>query len=352
MTLVPGAEGRQQVQLEARVSTNKLTFEVETEVTFAVAADATRIGDGRISNAIQLTPINENGTDMVGECSARAFRLIGEKEAGQAYPATLLPTGAIPIGTHPIREIFDVNFADPQTVGPSETAYREADPMTPTFAMARLIAAALNSIVDPGTATVTLGNVIVRVYQHYDPARQTLPLFTPRVRNIASVTVAGANPDDLYRLPTRQRVALLQFSQIAQLANGGRVPVSDIFTALRLIGDDGRNIVGPGQVPFRVLVNDQAATQGGEIADDTWTFALSRFGRMSSTIVPEREYPNFRAEINDAPSATGTTSQGIVVVKELIRRAPVGNYATVMPANITDATGTVVPNPEFPSWAR
>lgn len=356
ITLVPGQEGRQRVQLTNRVQTTALTLELTLPLTVAgAAADVTRRSEGRVSNFLMLTPINENGTDMVGEIAARDFRLLGESEAGQAFPSTLLPAGAGAVvnGSYTIREIIKVNFAHPLAVDPFETSYMEADPNSPVFCEARwpggiaaLVATLVNSA---GAAVITPGNLTIQVIQHYDPARTRLPLFTPRIRSIANQTVAGANSDDLFRLPTRQRVRALIFRQQAQLASGGRLIVSDVFNSLRLIGDDGRNVIGPAQETFRLLRDGQAAVQGGQIAEDTYVHSFQRAGRLSYTVVPERDYPNFRAEINDQPSvaAGAVSSQGVATIVELIARPPVNGYATVMPRVLADGSR----NPDFPDWA-
>lgn len=356
ITLIPGQEGRQKVQLTNRVQTTAITLELTLPLLVAGAvADVTRKSEGRPSNFLQLTPINENGTDMVGELAARDFRLLGESEAGQAFPSTLLPAGAGAVvdGAYVIREIIKVNLAHPLAVDPFETSYMEADPNSPVFCEARWpggTAALVATLVDStGAAVITPGNLTINVIQHFDPARGTLPLFTPRIRSIANQTIAGANPDDLFRLPTRQRVRALIFRQQGQNAAGGRVVISDAFVALRLIGDDGRNIIGPAQETFRLLRDGMAATQGGQIAADTYIRSFQTAGRLSYTIVPEREYPNFRAEISDLPSVTAgvTSTQGIITIAELIARPPVNGYATVMPRVLADGSR----NPDFPDWA-
>jgi hypothetical protein len=337
MSLTPGA-GRSFVQLDNRVQTDALTLTIEATLTVAGATSGAVLADGRVTNALRIA-VSENGTAMIGEMRGRAARLIGEAQAGQAFPATTLPAGTLGIGSYPIRETIKINLADPRAVNPGETSYMEADPSSPLRVECEAIAATIASLVTVGAATVTISPITITVTQHSDPARSSLPLFTPRVRQIVQ-TVNGTNTDDLFRIPTRQRVRSLLFMQEAQLASGGIVPVSDAFLALRLIGDDGRNIIGPNQEDFETLSQGQAAFQGGEIATDAYYHDFQRFGRLPYTIVPEREYPNFRAEISDAISATGTTTRGVITLTELIRRPPQGGYATVAPPD------------QLPEWAR
>jgi hypothetical protein len=352
MQLVPGIETRSRVQLTNRVQTAAILFRLAYTLTVAGAvANVTRRTSGRLSDAILLTPINENGTDMVGEIGMRDFRLMGEAEAGQAFPAELLPAGANAVvdGVYNCVEYVQVNFADPRNVGPSETNYMEADPNSPVWSEARfaagtatLLATLVNST---GAAVLTLSNVSIEVEQFLDSAATKLPLFTKRIRYIASDVIVGANPEAIYRLPTRQRVASLLFRQ--QDIGVGYFPLNLAFNALRLIGDDGRNVIGPTQARWESLVDGQAANQGGEIVRDAYFHDFATFGRMSGTPIPDREYPNFRAEVNqDTGGATGT-ARGLITITELIARAPVNGYATVMPRVLADGQ----PNPEFPSWA-
>ena len=353
MSLLPGA-GRGYVRLDNRVQTAAIELDIEATLTVAGFAAGAVQGDGRVTNALRIVGISENGTDMIGEVRGRAARLICEAQAGQPFPATTLPaSAALPIGVYPIREKIFLNFADPQGVDPVETSYMESDPSAPLRTEIELIAGAIASLVAAGGlgATITLSPVVVTVTQHEDPARASLPLFTPRWRQIIQ-TIDGTNTDDIFYIPTRQRLRGLHFMQEAQLATGGIVPVTDAFAALRLLGDDGRNIIGPAQQDFVSLVEGQAARQGGEIAYDAYFQNFQRMGRLPYTIVPEREYPNFRAEISDAVSATGTTTRGVITVLELIRRTPQNGYATVVPPMITAPDGQSIPNPAFPSWAR
>jgi hypothetical protein len=354
LSLTPGDTERVQGQLVNRVQSVALEVTVEGVVT-AAAADLTRIADGRITNALQLVPINENGTDMVGECAARQFRLLSEYEADQAYRATLpAATYSALTGTVAIRETFRVNFGNPKSLDPFEFSYMEADPNVPLYFMARFNTAnPLAALFDVTAGTASLGTVTISVRQVFDPARTKLPLFTTRFRTIVAQTINGANSDDLFRLPTRQRVAALVFSQDALSADtGARIPDSGYVNALRLIGDDGRNVIGPAQEAWDDLVDSQSIEAGGEIAEDTYVHNFQVYGRGSYTIVPEREYPNFRAEVDDdASGGTGTSPRLVIMIKELIARAPVNGYATVMPRMVPDATGQMVKNPEFPDWA-
>ncbi len=354
LVLAPGSIDRVQGQLVNRVQNVALEVTVSGTVT-ATAADLVRVADGRLTNALQLVPINENGTDMVGECAARQFRLLSEYEADQAYRATLpAATYTGLTGTVPIRETFRINFGNPKSLDPFEFSYMEADPNVPLYFMARFATVnPLAALFDVNAGTASLGNVTISVRQVFDPARTKLPLFTTRFRTIAAQTIVGANSDDLFRLPTRQRVAALVFSQDAVDPNtGARVPFSGYVNALRLIGDDGRNIIGPAQEAWDDLVDAQAIEAGGELAADTYVHNFQTYGRGSYTIVPEREYPNFRAEVDDdAAGAAGTSPRLVIMIKELIARAPVNGYATVMPRVIPDGTGQMIKNPEFPDWA-
>jgi hypothetical protein len=357
LTLVPGSTDEEEVQLVNRVQNLALEVTVEAEVEFVEDGGVVlgaRIGDGRLTDQLLMTPIEENGTDMIGECPGTAFRMLSEHEAGQSFPVTLGAAAPAAAGTTTIREIFRVNFAQPTGVDPFELSYMEADPNSPLFFKARF--ANVNPVAglyDMTTGTAVLGNVTITVRQVFDPARTKLPLFTPRIRNIAQQTILGANTEELYQLRTRQRVAALIFMQSAIPAGQIRVPDAGYVNQLRLIGDDGRNIIGPGQIAWDDLNEMQAADQGGDITTSCYIHDFQKAGRLSYTIVPEREYPNFRAEVDQDPAGGANgTPQLAIVIKELITRAPVNGYATVLPRFVKDAAGATVANPEVPEWAR
>lgn len=326
-TLTPnGARGR--IQLDNRVQTNALGVRIRTTLTVAGATTGNIRADGRPTNALRFA-IAENGTDTIGEMSMRAARLISEKLAGQAYPFARPAGPTLTVGTHEFEEYFVLNFSNPLGVDPFETAYKESDPSSFFTFEPLAIQALVDSVVDIGAGTVT-ASVIVEVEQMADPARVSLPWFKPRQREIVQ-QVTGTNPADIFNIRTRQRLSGILLMQEAQLATGGIVPVSDALAALRLIGDDGRNIIGPSQTAWDNLVAQEAARAGGELTDDAVYFNFQRSGRLSYTIVPEREYPNFRFELSDAVSATGTVTRVRAIVCEYTRTPPQNGYATVAP---------------------
>lgn len=320
-----GARGR--IQLDNRVQTNSIGVRVRATIGVAGAVTGPVRADGRATNGLRFA-VSENGTDMIGELSMRGARLVSEAQAGQPYPSTTLAGASLGIGTHDIEEYFMLNLSNPLGVDPYETAYKESDPSSFFTFEPLCLPNILDSIVDAGAATVTLDALTVEIEQFADPARVSLPWFKPRWREIVQ-NINGANAADILNIRTRQRLSGILLMQEAQLASGGVVPVADAITAARLIGDDGRNIVGPSQTPWDNLVTQQAARIGGEIADDAVFFNFQQAGRLSYTIVPEREYPNCRFELNDAPSATGTTSRLRAILFELTRTMPVNGYATV-----------------------
>lgn len=326
-TLTPtGARGR--IQLDNRVQTNAIAVRVRTTLVVTGATTGNIRADGRPTNALRFA-VSENGNDTIGEMSMRAARLISESQAGQAYAFTRPAGPTLAVGTHVFDEYFILNLSNPLGVDPFETAYKEADPNSfftfEPLALTNLI----DSVVDAGAAVVT-ASCVVEVEQHADPARSSLPWFKPRYREIVQ-QITGTNPADILNIRTRQRLSGILLMQEAQLATGGIVPVSDAITALRLIGDDGRNLIGPNQTGWSPLVTQQAGRQSGQIVQDAVFLNFQRAGRLSYTIVPEREYPNFRFELADLVSATGTTTRLRAIVCELTRTPPTNGYAVVAP---------------------
>ncbi len=321
---------RQTINLDNRVQSGRLVATIAGILTVAGAPAGAVRNRGLLSSAIQLSVV-ENGRDTFGLARARVLRAIAERMAGQALPATALPaSGALPIGVYPLRETFEIAFNNRLAVDPWETAYMEADPGSFFSVDALMTNNAIACLVAVGGATVTLTGVTVTIEQVADPARGTLPLFTPNYREQVQ-TVAGANPADLFYIKSRSRLRSLIFAPEAQTADGGVVEAPDVITALRLIGDDGRNIIGPTQTPWLSLVNDEASNTGGLINPAYLFVNFQDNGRLTSTIVPSREYPNFRAEFADQLSALGVTSRIVCGITELTRTPPLNGYATVAP---------------------
>lgn len=324
-TLLPtGQRGR--VQLDNRVQTNALGVRVTTTLVVSGVATGNLRTGGRPTNGLRFA-VAENGNDQIGEIAMRPARLYAEAVAGQAFNYTAPAGPTLAVGTHVFEEYFVLPFSNPLGVDPFETAYKEADPSSFFTFEPLALPALIDCIVSVGAATVT-ASVVVEVEQFADPARATNPYFKPRWREITQ-NVNGTNQADIINIRTRQRLQALMISQEVTLASGGIVVVSDIVSALRLIGDDGRNVIGPNQTPWTALNRQQAAVQGGEIATDAKLVNFQKSGRLSYTIVPESQFPNFRIEASDALSATAGSSRVRVVLFELTRPAPQNGYSVV-----------------------
>jgi hypothetical protein len=325
---------RDHVTLDNRQRTVRLLVTIAAVLTVAGApAGAVRNG-GMLSNCVQFA-VNENGEDTWGVVDGFLVRALAEFRSAQPLGGTFLPaSGALPIAAYTLRETFPIDFADPRCIDPMETAFMEQDPSS-FFQLDMLVNAnAENTLVAPaGGSTVTLGPVTLTVTQDFATgAAGSYPLFKPRVREISQV-VAGVNPADILYVKTNARLRALTVGAIATAADGGSLIVSDVMNALRLIGDSANgNVIGPNQMNYADLVNFQRAVAGGNVSNLN-AFLTSYFadnGRLGNTIVPVAQFPNFRYEFNDQPSASGST-RIVALMEELVRKAPVNGYATVAP---------------------
>jgi hypothetical protein len=325
---------RDHVTLDNRQRAVRLMVTIAAVLTVAGGPAGLVRNGGMLSNCVQFA-VNENGEDTWGVVDGTLVRALAEFRASQPLGGTFLPASAnLPIGAYTLRETFPIDFADPRCIDPMETAFKEQDPSS-FFQLDMLVNAnAENTLVAPnGGATVTLGPVTLTVWQDFATAAAgSEPLFKPRVRQISQV-IAGTNPADILYVKTNSRLRGLVIGAYATAADGGTIIVTDAINALRLIGDSANgNVIGPNQADFGDLVEFQRAIAGGDVTN-LGAFLTSYFadnGRLGNTIVPVAQFPNFRYELNDAVSASGST-RAVVLVEELIRKPAVNGYPTVAP---------------------
>lgn len=327
-----------QVQLDARKRNDHLVVTVRAQVQVAGGpAGAVRNG-GRIS-AILSHSVNENGEDTFGPARAWMLRQIAEADAASPLSVTPLPaSAALPIGVYEVYEQYMISFATPSTVGPSETAFMERDPLSNTYLNTFITTGrnAITTLVAPaGGSTVTINSLTVTCEQVYsDVAGAALPLYKPRLRENTDV-IAGTNPQQLIFLRSQQRLRRTAMGQeLTVAADGGTVIVDDIILATRLIGDGGFNVIGPNQSAFEDLVESQRFKSGGDstFAGSCLVTDFASHGRLSNTIFPAVQAPNFRHEASVRPSPTAAgTSLVITELEELTRPEPNGPWHVVDP---------------------
>lgn len=337
---VPLTGARASIQLDNRKRNHRLIITIAAVLAVAGAPAGAVRNDGRLSTVISHA-VNENGEDTYGPSRAWMLRQLAEYSALQPLAATTLPaSGALPIGSYPLFEQYEINFADRRIVGPSETAFMERDPgqylnldtfLTPGVnPITTLVAPA-------GGSTVTLSNFTVTVEQVYaDAAGASLPFYKPRLYE-QMATIAGANPQEIINVKTQQRLRKLAIGAEGTVgADGGVIVVADVINAFRLIGDGGFNVVGPNQSNFVNLVQSQRAAAGGDVTfrGAVYVEDFANDGRLSNTIFPLYQTTNFRYEANVQPSVTaGVTSSRVVYVREeLTRPDAVGDWAVVSAA--------------------
>lgn len=358
LALADGAT-RFPVILDNRMRTDRLIVRVRGTLTVAgFAAGAVRNG-GDISVAVQHA-LNANGDDVFGVARGAMLRFRSAYRAGQNIGVIRLGDGltvaqqaAVPIGVYPLESVYEINFADRMNVVPGETAFMESDPSSFVQLDNILNANGALSICGAGGlgATVTLTAVTVQVEQVACPAAgNALPIFRPRYRELSQV-VAGANAQDTFYIKSAQRVAELIIAAETTLADGATVYSQAVINSLRLIGDGGANIIGPGQTPFSVLVDSMKAVSGGDLVlglnsdgaldagglvKAMYMADFAQYGRLKDTIVPQRMFPNFRIEANDQPDGAATTSRIVVGLTELVRPDEENSWPVV--------------SPELPAW--
>lgn len=357
LALADGAT-RYPVILDNRMRTDRLRVRVRGTLTIAVAAAGAIRNGGDISVAVQHA-LNANGDDVFGVARGAMLRFRSAYRAGQNTGVTRLGDGltaaqqaAVPIGVYPLESVYEINFSDRANVIPGETAFMESDPSSFVQLDNILNANGALSLVGlgGGGATAVLSAVTVQVEQVSCPAAgNALPVFRPRYRELSQV-VPGANAQDTFYIKSAQRVAELIIAAETTLADGGTVFSAAVINSLRLIGDGGANIIGPGLSAFSVLVDSMKFLTGGDLMFESSTGAavpraqlkamymadFAQYGRLKDTIVPQRMFPNFRIEANDQPDPAATTSRIIVGLTELVRP--------------DEENGWPVVTPELPAW--
>lgn len=330
---------RYPVILDNRVRTSKLIVRVRGTFNQTVAVGGAVRNGGDIAAVVQHA-LNANGEDVFGVARGSMLRFRAAMRAGQSIAVSTLPQStALPVAAYPLESVYEINFADPTLIAPQETAFMESDPTSFLQLDSILNANAVASLCGAG-GTQTLTGVTVQVEQVAAPAAgNSLPIFRPRYRELSQV-VAGANPQDIMFIKTAQRLAEIIVSQEMTLADGGTVATQGIINSLRLIGDGvNANLIGPNLSPFASLFQSQKSRSGGNLSGYTGVTAVnSRFGlnlaedgRLAATIVPARQYPNFRIEADDQPDAGGTTSRIVVGITELIRPQEENGWPVVTP---------------------
>lgn len=320
------------IDLDNRMQTRKLNLILEGTVTTSVAATALRRNRGLLSSAFQFSVL-ENGSQEWGlPIEGRMARMLAESLSAAPLPATVLPTGALPIAAYNLREVIPIWFANPLGVSPRETNYMERNPNARFQLQAFVKANALASLVEVSTATVVLSNLRVTVEQDADPSEPSLPIFKPRYREITQ-NVTAANAQDILRVDTPFRIQQMILSAEADVSGGGTVEVADVINGFQLLGDSGRYLVGPNDAPFRAFVEQSAEWAGGDtlgaLAYGVMNF--QRSGRLSDVPFPSREFANFRFQINSQPSVIAgvTATRYRLGIIELTRPDPVGDWRTV-----------------------
>lgn len=356
LTLADGAT-RYPVILDNRMRTDRLIVRVRGTLNVTVAAAGAIRNGGDISAVVQHA-LNANGEDVFGIARGALLRFRSAYRSGQNTGVVRLGDGltvaqqaAVPVGAYPLESVYEINFSDRMNVVPGETAFMESDPSSFLQLDSILNANGPTSLVAPGGATLSLTGVTVQVEQVAAPAAgNALPVFRPRYRELSQV-VAGANAQDTFYIKSAQRVAEIIIAAETTVADGGTIYSAAVLNSLRLIGDGGANIIGPGQTPFSVLVDSMRALTGGDVVlgansegaldagaqiKAMFMADFAQYGRLKDTIVPQRQYPNFRIEANDQPDPAATTSRIVAGLTELVRPG--------------EENGWPVVSPELPAW--
>lgn len=358
LLLADGAT-RYPVILDNRMRTDRLRVRVRGTLTVAVAAAGAIRNGGDISIAVQHA-LNANGDDVFGVARGSMMRFRSAYRSSQNTGVIRLGDGltvaqqaAVPVGVYPLESVYDISFADRTNIIPGETGFIESDPSSFLQLDNILNANGASSLVAGagGGSTQVLSAVTVQVEQMSAPAAgNALPVFRPRYRELSQV-VPGANAQDTFYIKSAQRVSELIIAAETTMADGGTVFSAAVINSLRLIGDGGANIIGPGLSLFPVLVDGMKQLTGGDVMlglnsqgaldigrprKAMYMIDFAQYGRLKDTIVPQRMFPNFRIEANDQPDGAATTSRIIIGLTELVRPA--------------DENGWPVVTPELPEW--
>jgi hypothetical protein len=274
-------------------------------VQVSVAAATTLRNRGSVWALFDRIYLNENGTDK-SVIKGNVLRFASEMNAPSALTAS---RAAVGIATYQLEEAVYLQFADPLSLDPLETAYVEKDTrqdFSVQFDLAANLAARLFTV---GPATVAVTNVTVSVEQDYEMPTQggiRAPLFIPIIVEQIEQITGSVSAQPIY-LRTTNLIRKVIISQEDSVL--GEVP--DVLTALALKGDF-RDIIGPTPMDLDDLQLRGEFYSGGAVVTSNRAhvgFNFQRYGQLSEALNPVQD-ANLRLQVTALPSVLGVAAGG------------------------------------------
>jgi hypothetical protein len=258
LSLTPAADAgvRRSVQLEQ----NSFTYGVYIllRVVFVIgAANAASINNrGSAAAAFDLVGITENGFDRV-VIDPRVAAFIGQMNAMSSISSSRLTS--LVVGTYNLTELVPVFFANPNTMDPGETAFRERNPTAQSVVFVQLSNnAAANIAVAGGGGTVSVTSATASFFQVHNPNQKTLPYFVPFISQ-AITPITGTNTQQRINLMSDRNLAGVVISQENQFGEA-----RDVLLGLSVLSDV-RTYLGNQIEPLEELQRFQELSYGGAV---------------------------------------------------------------------------------------
>lgn len=308
-----------------------LRFRITIKATVQITTLATSIRNGGMASALVDLFVHENGKDRVKIDGRAASHLTACYAAGQ--PTNVRAT-SMAVNTYNLVERVTLHFSPRQAVVPSETSFTEYSSNAPLFveALARGAsgAALYARLFGGGAGTVSALSIEVE-QEFYPEGAAPLPLYIPVIREQIEAA-PGANDAQQVFLRSTERlrgVLVMQDSDVGI--------VSDIIQAAALRGDN-TEVIGPNAVTWDNLAQEQEDEFPGSVyplADAAMKtgmvfFNFQQEGRLTRTILPNRDHVNLRFEFKTGASAAANPKIRLVYI-ELERPQPSSGRILVNP---------------------
>jgi hypothetical protein len=320
--VVPVEGQRVTSRLINNVTSHFVTLVARATFTIAGGAATAIRNRGSVWSIFDKVGIDADGED-IQVLPGNVLRFLSEMAAPSALTANRVTSTAA--AAYTLEEAARIYFAHPFAAVPRETSFRERDKNVELRAFFETApgafggAAAVDSrLADvAGAVSGALTAPTVQVTQGYDKLEQARPYLIPRVRQILSEDIAGANPTREFFIKTTRY--LRQLIILQECATSGEV--GDIINSLAIKSDSlTPDIIGPSRMDIDDLMLESEFEFGGAVVASNRSllgFNFQTQGMLSKLLAPYQAL-NLRIEASVQPSVTGTgTSRVRIFVVEL-----------------------------------
>ena len=302
--ITPVAGQRAQAQLDAGVRTLGALLRITADYAIGTNPAASIRNRGSALALLGRVGINVDGDDRI-IADARALKVAVSRMQRDAGAFTRLASTAV--ASTALDETLYIPAALPQVAKREEMALTEQNPRVGLYVFAEANLDATRIAVAGGGGTVAVTNPRITVTHIYDTERGELPLLRPSVRQVSQPVAAAGE----YEIPLTAGKYLAGIL-VQQDSDAGEV--TDIITAVSLIGDDGRSPI-PQAMPWADFSRLFGPSDSGALIGGGAYGSLDMIdgGRLSKQLHPY-SVNNLRLRISATPSVTaGATNSRVNV---------------------------------------